>query len=378
MDEQKLPVVRRMFYVVGVEGLPMHRVKKLFDSEGISPPKRGRYWSKQFIRSRIMDDAYKPHTFDEVKKLVSSEVAAKLEPEKNYGIWWYNVRRTIAKQIAETDGRRYRRRATTIIKPKEEWIAVPVPDSGIPREWVDVARKRIKDNRAPSSAGHRFWELSGGIFCCGGCGRRMFTNTVNPARGHHYYRCPSRLHDGKNACAVSKNFRADNVEPMVWNFVSSLLRDPERVRVGLEAMIERECKGLHGNSDREAKVWLDKLAEADEERRGYQRLAAKGLMTDGELNRALAELEETHETARRNLESLSQRREKIVELERDKDVLLDSYAGMVPEALDTLTPEERHQIYKMLRLRVVARADAKIEATGAFSDLSICTPETSY
>ena len=110
MDEQKLPVVRRMFYVVGVEGLPMHRVKKLFDSEGISPPKRGRYWSKQFIRSRIMDDAYKPHTFDEVKKLVSSEVAAKLEPEKNYGIWWYNVRRTIAKQIAETDGRRYRRR----------------------------------------------------------------------------------------------------------------------------------------------------------------------------------------------------------------------------------------------------------------------------
>jgi hypothetical protein len=153
-----------MFYVVGVEGLPMHRVKKLFDSEGISPPKRGRYWSKQFIRSRIIDDAYKPHTFDEVKKLVSSEVAAKLEPEKNYGIWWYNVRRTIAKQIAETDGRRYRRRATTIIKPKEEWIAVPVPDSGIPREWVDVARKRIKDNRAPSSAGHRFWELSGGIF----------------------------------------------------------------------------------------------------------------------------------------------------------------------------------------------------------------------
>jgi hypothetical protein len=299
-------------------------------------------------------------------------------PRRWRPIWWYNVRRTIAKQIAETDGRRYRLRATTIIKPKEEWITVPVPDSGIPREWVDVARERIKDNRAPSSAGHRFWELSGGVFCCGGCGRRMFTNTVNPARGHHYYRCPSRLHDGKNACAVSKNFRADNVEPMVWNFVSSLLRDPERVRVGLEAMIERECKGLHGNSDREAKVWLDKLAEADEERRGYQRLAAKGLMTDGELNRALAELEETHETARRNLESLSQRREKIVELERDKDVLLDSYAGMVPEALDTLTPEERHQIYKMLRLRVVARADAKIEATGAFSDLSICTPETSY
>jgi hypothetical protein len=55
---------------------------------------------------------------------------------------------------------------------------VPVLDAGISREWVDAAREAVKDNRVPSSAGHRFWELSGGIFCCGGCGRRMFTNTV--------------------------------------------------------------------------------------------------------------------------------------------------------------------------------------------------------
>jgi site-specific DNA recombinase len=65
VDEQNMPIVRRMFYLVGVEGLPMHRVKKLFDSEGINPPKGGRYWSKQFIRSRIMDDVYKPHTLDD-------------------------------------------------------------------------------------------------------------------------------------------------------------------------------------------------------------------------------------------------------------------------------------------------------------------------
>src|SRR5918994_1980530 len=192
---------------------------------------------------------------------------------------------------------------------------------------------------------------------------------VDPERGHHYYRCPSRLHDSKDACAVSKNFRADNVEPMVWNFVSGLLRDPERVQAGLETMIEREREGLRGDPDSEAKVWLDKLAEADEERRGYQRLAAKGLMTDEELDGALVELEETYETARRELETLSHRRDKMVELERDKEALLESYAGMVPEALDGLAPEERHQIYKMLRLRVVANVDARIEAAGTFGDL---------
>jgi hypothetical protein len=107
-----------------------------------------------------------------------------------------------------------------------------------------------------------------------------------------------------------------------------------------------------------------------------QRLAAKGLMTDEELDKALVELDETHETARRELQSLAQRREKIIELERDRDALLDSYVGMVPEALDSLTPQERHQIYKVLRLRVVAGPNGEVEASGAFGDLAVRTSET--
>jgi hypothetical protein len=39
---------------------------------------------------------------------------------------------------------------------------VPVPESGIPREWVDAAREAIKDNQRQSANGDRFWELSGG------------------------------------------------------------------------------------------------------------------------------------------------------------------------------------------------------------------------
>jgi hypothetical protein len=38
---------------------------------------------------------------------------------------------------------------------------VPVPNSGVSREWVDAAREAIKNNRRPSSAGYRFSELSG-------------------------------------------------------------------------------------------------------------------------------------------------------------------------------------------------------------------------
>jgi hypothetical protein len=39
---------------------------------------------------------------------------------------------------------------------------------------------------------------------------------------------------------------------------------------------------------------------------------------------------------------------------------------MVPGALDNLTAEERHSVYKMLQLRVVISADGSLEITGVF------------
>jgi hypothetical protein len=48
--------------------------------------------------------------------------------------------------------------------------------------------------------------------------------------------------------------------------VSGLLKDPERLRVGLEAMIERKRSRLKGNPEREAATWLKKLDECARKR----------------------------------------------------------------------------------------------------------------
>jgi hypothetical protein len=77
------------------------------------------------------------------------------------------------------------------------------------------------------------------------------------------------------------------------------------------------------------------------------------------------ELENTRSRATRELEELRNRRERIEGLDRDKNALLESYAGMVPQALDSLTPQERHQIYKMLRVQVTVGPDGRVEVTGA-------------
>ncbi len=99
-------------------------------------------------------------------------------------------------------------------------------------------------------------------------------------------------------------------------------------------------------------------------RSGYQEQTAMGLMTIDELAARLKELEDMRRAAERELASLRDHQENLVRLEQDKDLLLDHYAAMAPEALGSLTPEERHQVYKMLRLKVIAHLCGDVELAG--------------
>jgi hypothetical protein len=44
--------------------------------------------------------------------------------------------------------------------------------------------------------------------------------------------------------------------------------------------------------------------------------------------------------------------------------------ALVPESLNDLSPEERHQIYKMLRLEVLAYPDKSLEVSGTRSSVT--------
>ena len=86
VDENAMQIVRRIFYMVGVEGQALYAVKKALERDGINSPTGKACWATQVIRDCILDDVYRPHSFEEVTKLVQQEVAAKLDPEKRYGI----------------------------------------------------------------------------------------------------------------------------------------------------------------------------------------------------------------------------------------------------------------------------------------------------
>lgn len=188
---------------------------------------------------------------------------------------------------------------------------------------------------------------------------------------YHYYRCRTRQQHGKDACAQKTSYHAHEVEGPVWEFVSGYLMDPNQLRSDLERMIELEREGLRGDPDQEAKLWLRKLAEVDQKRGGFQDMAAEGLIAFDELRTKLVALEETRQTARRELAALEGRRERIEQMERDRDALLEQYEAVAPDALDILGPEERQEFYKILKLRVTVGVDGTLEATGAFFERTV-------
>ena len=81
MDEDEMSVVRRIFEVIGVEGRAIRAVRRELASEGLPTPGGLRHWSQMTIR---LDGVYKPHTHEEIRALVSPEVAECLDPEERY------------------------------------------------------------------------------------------------------------------------------------------------------------------------------------------------------------------------------------------------------------------------------------------------------
>jgi site-specific DNA recombinase len=363
----EMNVVEKVFRYAA-EGLGPRAIRNRLYSEGIRAPKGGEVWDDRVIRRLLANDLYRPHAFGEIAELVTPEVAARLSPDEWYGIHWFNRKKTARYIVKEPDtsgGWHYRKSSTVRLRSKEEWIAVPVP-TYLPLALVDRARTALQNNKGYERK-HlaRMWELRGLVRCS--CGSKMRTHTTQPnkERVYHYYTCLRRRSLGKMCSCAQKSLQATEIEPPVWTFVSDLLEDPDKLKAGMEALIEQEWTTGPRDSVKQAELWRQKIAECSRLRKAYQDQQAAGLMTLEELRGRLEELETTRRLAQTELEALAEREARVKELEEDRDALLEGMAKTVPGTLNDLTGEERNKLYRMLQLEITP-SDEGYEVSGAF------------
>ena len=185
-------------------------------------------------------------------------------------------------------------------------------------------------------------------------------------RTYLYYVCVAGGYHKPAICSARTHHKAEEVEARVWDVVSGILKDPERLRAGPDYMIEQERRGagFAGDPATETERWLEKISEAGRKRTRYQEMAAEGLINFEELRARLAALEDARKTAEQELRALQHRTEHLAQLERDRDSLLESYAGLMPEAIDALGSEERRRAYRIIGLELHLAPDGSLEISG--------------
>lgn len=113
VDAERIVLVRRVSSMVGEEGYSLRAVAKSLEQEQIPTPGGGKFWDGTLLGSWILDDAYNPHTYNEVVAFVSPEAAASLNSAGSYGLLWWGRRETKLRQISEpaANGERHYRKS---------------------------------------------------------------------------------------------------------------------------------------------------------------------------------------------------------------------------------------------------------------------------
>ena len=176
-------VVEKVFRMAAGRMGPKAMQTRLYQ-EGVPSPTGKAAWPHRILKTQlVLNDLYRPHTHEEISELVAPEVAARLDPTKTYGIWWYNRRNVKKKPRSKPDGkggRTYGAKTSVRTREREDWIAVPVP-AFLPRDLVDRARFMVS-SRKGNERKHRSreWELKNLVRCS--CGQNMSAHTAHANR----------------------------------------------------------------------------------------------------------------------------------------------------------------------------------------------------
>jgi site-specific DNA recombinase len=367
IEPERMVVARRIFEMAA-EGNSLLAIKKALERDGVPTPTGKRLWSLGTLHQIVNNEVYRSRSVEELRAIVSDGVADKLDPGKRYGVWWWGRKRHHQQYDRELglDGeKRYRKGSRTEELPREQWVAIPVPDCGLPPELVDAARTARAEYRRPATTGY-FWQLSGGIMRCGECGHAMSGNYAgNKGKRRPYYRCHHRARNGAEVCPNKKQHKAEKIEAEAWEKLSTLLRNPERLCIGIKQMIEGQRAALRRDPTHELQHWHGELQKIERMRSGYLDQQAEGVISMSELKGKLAALDERRMVAERELEKLTRHRERIAELERDAEALMELYTYQAREGLDLYTPQDKHNAYKTLGINVIAHPDGSTELTGS-------------
>ena len=334
--EAEATVVRRIFdqYVHEEMGIPS--ITRLMMDEGVPTAKPGgKRWHESHVHRILANEVYK-------------------------GNWWYGKSRHIS-----TEHGRQRHR-----QPEDTWIPIPFPR--LVDEWTwDQAQslKELHTSRAKRNT--RVFYMLQHLVRCSGCGmllggRASKQNTVRrngkvyhydlepPRRYYQCYGMQKRLFK----CRKHPFIRADRLEDLIWEQIAKVVRSPEIIVTGLEALSAGQDTGLEEAITQAERDLRDTQLEEDR----MLRLFVSGKIDEDQLDRQRQFVTERLKHCQDQLENY-RAREAARKDKHGHAEHITQWARTIEAVLDNLGPEERQEVLKLLLDNVTIDADNCVSIT---------------
>ena len=203
---------------------------------------------------------------------------------------------------------------------------------------IHAAARALEDDGVPAPRGGIYWsrrtvreialeDTYRPHIYCAHCGWRM----LGHARRHKgrppnaYYRCNSPSRKG-SICPNRRSHHADQME-----YEAAYLFEQTATRAAMRDLYERAveqqglCLDVQGSAERQATL-AEQLAVLDEERLGYLRQNARGMLSDGGLDAMLAEVDEKRKAIASQIRRAEDATETARRLKAARDSLASAYS----------------------------------------------------
>jgi site-specific DNA recombinase len=232
-----------------------------------------------------------------------------------------------------------------VARPREEWIEVQVPPL-VSESNFTKAKERMVKNKEQSQRSIRRKYLLSRRLRCGKCG---YTFAGRTRKGHNqFYRCKGREQKPYSVCDMPA-FRTDMVDNAVWDWVISLLLDPNNIIEGLRGMQEesrRKNKTLYDRLD----LIQERLEDTLQQQEKLVDLYLSGRFDKDVLLERKYRLETKIASLYKEKDQLSAHLGEIDYTEKDI-ANIEGFCESIRENLDQVTYEGKRRILDLLDVR---------------------------
>jgi len=319
INEQEAGTVKMMFNWVVKDGISQREVVRRLTALKI-PPRKGTRWGRSSVHKILTNETYT-------------------------GITYYNKHK-----VVETDEHKqtrcYKQRKTGLrLRPKKEWIPIPLPDSLkiVDKQTFLAAQSQFNRNITYSPRNAKYRYLLRGLVRCQ-CGS-LYTGT--PSHGRLFYRCGNRYKTFPlpRECKASI-ISAPKLESIIWNSVANAVQNPKIISDQVKILEEKQkIKPLDiEKTIKDTQKELESL-KIEEERvfAAYR----KGIIQLEQFEGEIGKIQEERTQLNQRLNELSQKQSSSLSLKRVAKSV-EEFCRIIKKKIGEFTFEQKQTFLRFL------------------------------